>query len=82
MTIPHGAATRLLHKYTSLISGVAPSDYSAVPLTEPNELGGAAEEGKEASLRRAKEASVAMSWTDWRIQMWVASSLPSGAVLS
>ncbi|ORY89333.1 triose-phosphate transporter family-domain-containing protein [Leucosporidium creatinivorum] len=62
-------ATRLLHKYTNLISGVAPTEYSAIPLTDPHENGSAVGESKEEAAMRAKAESVAMSWNDWRIQI-------------
>ncbi|GAA5961175.1 hypothetical protein JCM3765_001253 [Sporobolomyces pararoseus] len=67
-------ATRLLHRYTDLISGPIPSnygDYFAVPLKETNE--GEASESvgmttptiDSEERKRWKKASVAMDWPSW-----------------
>ncbi|GJN90762.1 hypothetical protein Rhopal_003776-T1 [Rhodotorula paludigena] len=67
------AATRLLHRFTSLISGPIPQDeYSAVPLTDPTraaEQGGEGEAGKAQELERWKRKSVEMDWLTWRRQI-------------
>lgn len=62
-------ATRILHRYTNLIAGIAQHDYSAVPMSdlesaEPRNVTSRADE-----VRLAKAESVAMSWAEWRTEM-------------
>ncbi|BGO91694.1 hypothetical protein NBRC10512_008142 [Rhodotorula toruloides] len=68
-------ATRLLHRFTTLISGPPPAEeYAAVPLTDPSEPPEDGNEehaalGKSAQLERWKRKSVEMDWDTWRRQI-------------
>ncbi|BGP40397.1 hypothetical protein JCM10450v2_004380 [Rhodotorula kratochvilovae] len=75
-------ATRLLHRFTPLISGPVPAEeYAAVPLADPTataEQGGeGTAPGKKAELERWKRKAVEMDWTTWRRQI-----LPIAALFS
>ncbi|GEM09880.1 triose phosphate/3-phosphoglycerate/phosphate translocator [Rhodotorula toruloides] len=69
-------ATRLLHRFTTLISGPPPAEeYVAVPLTDPSHppLEDGTEEpaalGRLAQIERWKRKSVEMDWDTWRRQI-------------
>lgn len=61
-------ATRLLHRYTNLISGLSHPDYSAVPMDDLEGSGPTAVSRQE-EIRRAKAESVAMTWDEWKVHM-------------
>jgi len=72
-------ATRLAHRYTSLISGPQPSEYSALPLSaqadadDGDEASGAGPgekgAGSKADRQRWKSESVVMDWKTWKKAM-------------
>jgi hypothetical protein len=79
-----GTATRLLHRYTDLISGPAPSnfgDYFSVPLKDSNEGADHQDASERVAMstptldsderKRWKRASVAMDWSSWNREMSV-----------
>ncbi|TNY24720.1 hypothetical protein DMC30DRAFT_370727 [Rhodotorula diobovata] len=75
-------ATRILHRFTTLISGPVPVDegYASVPMTESGSGEHGAEahaSGKNAELERWKSKSVEMDWVTWRRQI-----LPIAALFS
>ncbi|GAA5888510.1 hypothetical protein JCM16303_002199 [Sporobolomyces ruberrimus] len=70
-------ATRLLHRYTTLISGSVPSnfgDYFAVPLKDQNDdaseqVGMSTPALDNEEKKRWKEQSVSMDWATWNRQI-------------
>ncbi|GAA6001572.1 hypothetical protein JCM10207_006730 [Rhodosporidiobolus poonsookiae] len=59
-------ATRLLHRFTPLISGPVPeSEYSAIPLKEAGEEDSNLDSTDEAANARWKRKSVEMDWSTW-----------------
>lgn len=61
-------ATRLLHRYTNLIAGANTAEYAPLPTTD-NESNVDEKAQRAEHERRAKAASVEISWDDWRRQL-------------
>lgn len=68
------AATRIAHRFTTLISGPKPSEYTALPLSAQADAddGEGSDDGEKdsptekAEQGRWKAASVEMDWNTWK----------------